>query len=63
MRGLQRLLLVVQPETLLRRHRDLPKRREAVTCVAKRRRRPPTNRSIRVPVLRRTSSGKFELRR
>jgi transposase len=52
MNKLQHLLLLVRPETLLRWHRDLLKRRHAVTCVPKRRGRPPTIRSIRVLVLR-----------
>ncbi|CAG6398068.1 Integrase core domain-containing protein [Actinacidiphila cocklensis] len=49
---LRRLLLLVRPETVLRWHRNLLKRRHAATCVPKRRGRPPTIRSIRVLVLR-----------
>jgi putative transposase len=49
---LQHLLLLVRPETLLRWHRDLLKRRHAATCMPKRRGRPPTIRSIRALVLR-----------
>ncbi|MFG2785805.1 integrase core domain-containing protein [Streptomyces prunicolor] len=52
MNRLQRLLLPVRPETLLRWHRDLLKRRHAVTCVPKRRGRPRTICSVRVLVLR-----------
>ncbi len=49
---LRHLLPPVRPDTLLRRHRDLLKRRHAATCVPKRRGRPPTIRSIRAPVVR-----------
>jgi putative transposase len=49
---LQHLLLLVRPDTLLRWHRDLLKRRHAATCAPKRRGRPPTVRSIRALVLR-----------
>lgn len=49
---LRQLLLLVQPDTILRWHRDLLKRRHAATCVPKRRGRPPTIRSIRTLVLR-----------
>ncbi|WUH90263.1 integrase core domain-containing protein [Streptomyces sp. NBC_00433] len=49
---LRRLLLLVRPETFLRWHRNLLKRRHAATCVPKRRGRPPTIRSIRALVLR-----------
>lgn len=47
-----RQLLLLQPDTILRWHRDLLKRRHAATCVPKRRGRPPTIRSIRTLVLR-----------
>src|SRR5258706_2650495 len=46
------LLLLVGPDTVLRWHRDLIKRRHAATCAPKRRGRPPTVRSIRALVLR-----------
>jgi putative transposase len=46
------LLLLVRPDTILRRHRDLLKRRHSAMCVPKRRGRPPTIRSIRALVLR-----------
>ena len=49
---LRRLMLLVRPDTILRWHRDLLKRRHAATCVPKRRGRPPTVRSIRALVLR-----------
>ncbi|GAB2810629.1 hypothetical protein GCM10027073_48830 [Streptomyces chlorus] len=49
---LRHLLLLVSPDTILRRHRDLLKRRHAATCAPKRRGRPPTVRSIRILVLR-----------
>ncbi|MEU9546672.1 integrase core domain-containing protein [Streptomyces mirabilis] len=49
---LRHLLLLVRPDTVLRWHRDLLKRRHAATCMAKRRGRPPTIRSIRALVLR-----------
>ncbi|MEV6740831.1 integrase core domain-containing protein [Streptomyces sp. NPDC051104] len=49
---LRHLLLLVRPDTLLRWHRNLLKRRHAATCVPKRRGRPPTVRSIRALVLR-----------
>ena len=52
MEKLRRLLLLVRPDTILRWHRDLLKRRHAATCVPKRRGRPPTIRSIRALVLR-----------
>ncbi|MET8438728.1 hypothetical protein ABZV61_39755 [Streptomyces sp900116325] len=45
------LLLLVRPDTVLRWHRDLLKRRHAATCVPRRRGRPPTVRSIRALVL------------
>ncbi|WP_042387771.1 integrase core domain-containing protein [Streptacidiphilus melanogenes] len=49
---LRRLLLLVRPDTILRWHRDLLRRRHAAACVPKRRGRPPTVRSIRALVLR-----------
>ncbi|MEU1630445.1 integrase core domain-containing protein [Streptomyces sp. NPDC020096] len=49
---LRNLLLLVRPDTDLRWHRDLLKRRHAATCVPRRRGRPPTVRSIRALVLR-----------
>jgi hypothetical protein len=49
---LRHLLLLVRPDTLLRRHRDLLKRHHAATCMPKRRGRPPTIRSIRALVVR-----------
>jgi putative transposase len=49
---LRQLLLLVRPDTVLRWHRNLMKRRHAATCVPKRRGRPPTVRSIRTVVLR-----------
>ncbi|MFF3877141.1 integrase core domain-containing protein [Streptomyces sp. NPDC001978] len=52
MAKLRHLLLLVRPDTILRWHRDLLKRRHAATCVPKRRGRPPTVRSIRALVLR-----------
>jgi putative transposase len=50
-RRLYQLLLLVRPDTILRWHRDLIKRRHAETCTPKRRGRPPTVRSIRALVL------------
>jgi transposase len=47
-----RLRLLVRPNTVLRRHRDLMRRRHARTCRPKRGGRPPTVRSIRALVLR-----------
>lgn len=44
---LHRLRLVIRPDTVLRWHRDLIKRRNAHTCRPKRPGRPPTVRSIR----------------
>ncbi|CAM5585435.1 hypothetical protein KAURM247S_00990 [Kitasatospora aureofaciens] len=52
MEKLRRFLLLVRPDTVLRWHRDLLKRRHAATCVPKRRGRPPTVRSVRALVLR-----------
>ncbi|MFE2183722.1 integrase core domain-containing protein [Streptomyces sp. NPDC059455] len=49
---LRHLLLLVRPETVLRWHRELLRRRHAVTCVPRRRGRPRTFRSIRALVLR-----------
>ncbi|GAA3482281.1 hypothetical protein GCM10018966_068130 [Streptomyces yanii] len=49
---LRRFLLLVRPDTILRWHRNLLRRRHATTCAPKRRGRPPTVRSIRVLVLR-----------
>ncbi|MFF5233585.1 hypothetical protein [Dactylosporangium sp. NPDC000521] len=46
-----------RPDTILRWHRDLLKRRHAATCVPKRRGRPPTVRSIRTLVLRLASEN------
>jgi hypothetical protein len=43
----RRLMLLVRPDTILRWHRDLLKRRHAATCAPKRRGRPPTIRWIR----------------
>jgi putative transposase len=49
---LRQLLPLVRPDTILRRHRNLLKRRHATTCVPKRRGRPATIRSVRTLVLR-----------
>ncbi|MFI6817459.1 integrase core domain-containing protein [Nonomuraea sp. NPDC050328] len=49
---LRRLRLVVRPDTILRWHRQIVKRRHARACRPKRRGRPPTVRSIRALVLR-----------
>ncbi|NUQ95022.1 MAG: transposase [Streptomyces sp.] len=49
---LRRFRLLVQPDTLLRWHRDLIKVRHARTCRPKRPGRPPTVRSIRILILR-----------
>ncbi|MFI6505830.1 hypothetical protein [Nonomuraea typhae] len=49
---LRRLRLVVRPDSILRRHREIVKRRHARTCRPKRRGRPPTVRSIRTLILR-----------
>ncbi|MBL1101989.1 integrase core domain-containing protein [Streptomyces coffeae] len=46
------LLLLVRPDTVLRRHRSLLKQRHAATCVPRRRGGPRTIRSIRALVLR-----------
>jgi putative transposase len=49
---LHRLRLLIRPETALRWHRDLTKKRHAKTRRPKRPGRPPTVRSIRALVLR-----------
>ena len=49
---LHRLRLLVRPETVLRWHRDLIRRRHAAISRPKRAGRPPTVRSIRTLVLR-----------
>ncbi|MGW0633654.1 integrase core domain-containing protein [Streptomyces sp. NPDC002758] len=49
---LQRLHLIVSPETVLRWHRDLMRRRHADASRRKRPGRPPTRRSIQALVLR-----------
>ncbi|MGI5144241.1 integrase core domain-containing protein [Streptomyces sp. CA-106110] len=49
---LRRLLLLVRPDTILRWHRDLLKRRHAAVSRPHRRGRPPTVRSIRALALR-----------
>jgi transposase len=49
---LRRLRLLVRPDTVLRWHRDLMRRRHARTCRPKRPGRPPTVRSIRALILR-----------
>ncbi|GAA3696250.1 hypothetical protein GCM10022224_072370 [Nonomuraea antimicrobica] len=49
---LGRLRLLVRPDTVLRWHRNLMKRRHARTCQPRRPGRPPTVRSIRALVLR-----------
>ncbi|MFD8212667.1 hypothetical protein ACFV2U_02750 [Streptomyces sp. NPDC059697] len=54
---LRRFLLLVRPDTILRWHRDLLKRRHAATCVPKSHGRPPTVRSIRDLVLRLASEN------
>ncbi|MFF3906512.1 integrase core domain-containing protein [Streptomyces sp. NPDC001848] len=51
-RLLRRLRLLVQPDTVLRWHRDLIKQHHARTCRPKRPGRPPTVRSIRILILR-----------
>jgi transposase InsO family protein len=48
---LRQLLLLVRPDTILRWHRDLLKRRHAAHCAPRRRGRPPTVRSISALVL------------
>ncbi|MFC6086547.1 integrase core domain-containing protein [Sphaerisporangium aureirubrum] len=54
---LGRVRLLVRPDTVLRWHRDLVKRRHARTCRPKRAGRPPTVRSIRVLILRLVSEN------
>ncbi|MFI8791948.1 hypothetical protein [Streptomyces sp. NPDC055105] len=49
---LRRLRLLVRPDTVLRWHRDLIKRRHARTCQPRRPGRPPTVHSIRALILR-----------
>ncbi|MET9251195.1 hypothetical protein [Nonomuraea sp. NPDC003709] len=49
---LRRLALLVCPDTVLRRHRDLLRRRHAGASLPRRRGRPRTVRSIRLLVLR-----------
>jgi transposase InsO family protein len=49
---LRRLRLLVRPDTVLRWHRDLMRRRHARICRPKRPGRPPTVRSIRALILR-----------
>ncbi|MER7793314.1 integrase core domain-containing protein [Streptomyces sp. NPDC097640] len=49
---LRHLLLLVRPDTVLRWHRDMLRRRHAATCVPRRRGRPRTIRSIHALVLR-----------
>ncbi|MFF4625291.1 integrase core domain-containing protein [Nonomuraea jabiensis] len=49
---LRQLRLLIRPDTVLRWHRDLMRRRHARTCRPKRRGCPPTVRSIRVLILR-----------
>ncbi|GAA3442739.1 hypothetical protein [Planomonospora venezuelensis] len=49
---LRRVRLLVRPDTVLRRHRDLMRRRHAGSCRPKRPGRPPTVRSIRALILR-----------
>lgn len=49
---LRHLALLVRPETVLRWHRDLLRRRDAVACTPRRRGRPRTLSSIRLLVLR-----------
>ncbi|GGJ64713.1 hypothetical protein [Streptomyces brasiliensis] len=49
---LRRLRLLIQPDTVLRWHRNLIKQRHARTCRPKRPGRPPTVRSIRILILR-----------
>ncbi|CAM5571480.1 hypothetical protein ACIG0C_09650 [Kitasatospora aureofaciens] len=53
------LLTLVRPDTILRRDRNLPKRRHTATCAPKRRGRPPTLRSIRAlgPMRNRSDTG------
>ncbi|GAA3696190.1 hypothetical protein GCM10022224_072290 [Nonomuraea antimicrobica] len=50
---LRHLMLLLRPETILRWHRDLLRRRHAAASASRRRGRPRTVRAIRVLVLRR----------
>jgi putative transposase len=50
--ALHRMRLLVRPDTVLRWHRDLIRRRHAARSKPKRQGRPPTVRSIRALVLR-----------
>jgi putative transposase len=50
--ALRRMRLLVRPDTVLRWHRDLVRRRHAARSKPKRSGRPPTVRSIRALVLR-----------
>ncbi|MEU7894078.1 integrase core domain-containing protein [Nonomuraea sp. NPDC049152] len=49
---LRHLALLVRPDTILRWHRDLLRRRHAAACTPRHRGRPPTRSSIRLLVLR-----------
>ncbi|MEU6788820.1 integrase core domain-containing protein [Nonomuraea angiospora] len=51
MERLRHLVLLVRPDTILRWHRNLLRRRDAAACIPQRRGRPRTLRSIRVLVL------------
>src|SRR3569833_1101994 len=51
-RTLRRMRLLVRPDTVLRWHRDLIRKRHAARCRPTRQGQPPTMRSIRVLVLR-----------
>jgi putative transposase len=50
--ALRRIRLLVRPDTVIRWHRDLVRRRHAARSKPKRQGRPPTVRSVRVLVLR-----------
>jgi hypothetical protein len=52
MNKLRQLTLPARPETIMRWHRDLLRRRHAAACTPRRQRRPRTIRSIRALVLR-----------
>jgi putative transposase len=52
MGALRHLTLLVRPDTIMRWHRDLLRRRHAAACAPRRRGRPRTVRSIRTLVLR-----------
>jgi transposase len=56
---LRQLYLIVSPDTILRWHRDLLRRRHAGACRRKRAGRPPTRRSVQALILRlaRENSG------